>query len=180
MNIISFLLDICPFVGGLKMTLEACFKKDLTGTELRGKARGIHFLFGIISFVTDFFTFGLLGSAGRGLFKIFEKGFIRRLTVMAAKKAGRGTATRTVLRGAGRTMGAMEKNVVGRGLIRGAEGSVKSKFDVKKYRRNEDNYRQQVRGEDGQQNPATRREILDRQRLANPKQQNNEEPIAQN
>lgn len=182
MNIISFLLDICPFVGGLKMIIEACFKKELTGTELVGKARGIHLLFGIISLIMDFMTAGLLGSFGRGLFKLLGKGFLRRTAVMAARKAGRGTVARSVLRGTGRTIGKMEKNVVGRAVVGGAERYGKDKLDLKnnveRYKRDQ-SYRQQLRGEEDQ-NPNSRREILSRQRLENPKQQNNEESITQN
>lgn len=170
MSVLSFLLDICPFVGGIKMMIESGFKKDLTGIELHGKARGIHFLFGIISLIADFFTAGLLGSFGRGLFKLLGKGFLRRAAVVGARKAGRGTVARTALRGAGRTLGRMQKTAIGKAVLRGAEGHVKNKFDVNKYRRNEGNYREEVRGNN---QPNTRQEILDKQRLENPKNEHN-------
>ncbi|MES2409507.1 MAG: hypothetical protein V4509_04400 [Patescibacteria group bacterium] len=73
MKPLSFLLDICPIVGGFKMIIEAFFKKEMTGTILVGNARFMHLVFGIISLILDGFT-GIGGSVTRAL----GKGFITR------------------------------------------------------------------------------------------------------
>jgi hypothetical protein len=148
MNVISFLLDICPFVGGLKMMIEAGKKKDMTGIKLVGKARGIHFLFGIITLIVDCFS-GIGGSFIRGLLKLTSKQFLRKSAVMAARKAGRGTVTRRVLRSAAKSANKIE-GAVGKGV----------KFATNQYRRNSGGYRDEVRGTSNQNSLDSRQQKI--------------------
>ncbi len=112
MKELSFILDVCPFVGGVKMLIEAIFKKDMTGTSLEGKARGMHFLFAIISLVLDFST-GIGGSIAR----IFAKGFLKRFAVKVGGEA------------AGKAVTRVAENRAGRLVINSTEKRIKKKAE---------------------------------------------------
>lgn len=93
LKIVSFILDIIPFVGSLKMFIEACVGKEMTGVRLIGNARTIHFVFAILSLALDIITFGIGGSIGRALAKVLGKGFLQR----GATRAGESLAARATL-----------------------------------------------------------------------------------
>ncbi len=131
---ISFILDICPIVGGIKMIIEAIVGKEMTGTILVGMSRFAHFLFGLVSLALDGVT-GVGGSVTRGLAKVFAKGFLRkslrRVVVVGAKSAGKG-AVRTGLlaakKGVVRGVTRLEANALGKVAIKKLESYAEKKI----------------------------------------------------
>ena len=95
LKIVSFILDIIPFIGSLKMFIEACVGKEMTGTRLIGNARTIHFVFAILSFALDLITFGIGGSIGRALAKVLGKGFLERGATIAGESLVKGATLQT-------------------------------------------------------------------------------------
>lgn len=77
------------------MFIEACIGKEMTGTRLIGNARTIHFIFAILSLALDILTFGVGGSIGRALAKIFGKGFLQRGATTAGRSLVKGAALQT-------------------------------------------------------------------------------------
>lgn len=127
-KILSFGVSMVPFVGGGVMILEAGYgKTDLGETKLEGRQKMMHFLFGIITLGIDCFT-GVGGSATRVGVKLLSKGFLRRGAVVAAKAAGRGTATRGALRSTARVIGKMENGFVGRRIVGAAENRIRNEL----------------------------------------------------
>ncbi len=100
LKVVSFILDIIPFVGSLKMFIEACVGKEMTGERLIGNARTIHFVFSIVSLVLDLLTFGIGGSIGRALGKLLGKGFLERGATLAGESLAKGAVLQTGKRAA--------------------------------------------------------------------------------
>lgn len=95
LKIVSFILDIIPFIGSFKMFIEACVGKDMVGTRLIGNARTIHFVFAILSLALDLITFGIGGSIGRALARLMGKGFLQKGATSAGRSLVKGTALQT-------------------------------------------------------------------------------------
>jgi len=123
MSTLSFILDIIPVLGGIKMLLEAFFKKEMGGAILIGNARFMHLVFAIISILLDFGTLGIGGS----LFRVLGKGFLKRWAV----KIGGDVAGKTVAKIAENRIGRMAINSTERRIKRGIEHTI---GDVKGYR----------------------------------------------
>jgi hypothetical protein len=139
-KLFSFLLDITPVIGGLKMLAEAFRGKEMTGTVLVGNARFMQFLFAILSLVLDFAT-GAGGSLARGTLRIVTLGFSKKLVEKAVEKklaegflkkglmrasraSGKG-AVRTGFIKAGMTVGKLSESKIGGKLVKFTENKLR-------------------------------------------------------
>ncbi len=184
MKIISFILDILPFLGGIKMMIEAGFKKDLVGNELNGKLRKIHFFIGLITLIFDCFTLEG-GGITRGLIKLLGEGFLKRLAETGAEKAAEKTLAKKVLQGTVRTIEKAEESRVGKYVVKKAEDKIRDKVkeavtDVEDYRRNPEKRKelQEKYGQTERDKKEIRRRVIELQKHHKKVEEENKEEVS--
>lgn len=172
MKPISFILDILPFIGGVKMVIEALFKRELGGERLEGKARKIHLFIGVATFAFDCFTIEG-GGITRGLLKLFGEGFLKRLATSGAEVAAEKSVAKKVLQKTASTIGKMEESKLGKQAVKYTEDKIRDEAlkkakEIEDYRKDPEKRREmRERYKDGNnqnQDEAIRKEILRRQK----------------